>query len=374
MAQVERDSRDGRWLARWRDPTGRQRKKSFPRRVDAQRWLDQHLAEMHRGAYIDPAGSRLQLAPIATLWAEGLVHLKPSTRSRYRGIVAHHVLPRWGQWKVGAIGTQDVERWIADLDRSGLRPASVRQVYRVFSLILDSAVSHARIARNPAAGVSLPRVTRGDPTRLDAEQVRRLAEAASPNDLAVLVLAFTGLRFGELAALRARRVDLLRGRLEVVESVTEVQGFLEWGTPKTHQTRSVPLPRTLADRLAPIIALKAPDDLVFTAPAGGPLRLRNWRMRVFDSARDRAGLGHITPHDLRHTAASLAIASGANVKAVQRMLGHASAAMTLDVYAGLFGDDLDAVGVALDRYVPQMCHIGASTVPTSGATGSQDGG
>jgi len=78
---------------------------------------------------------------------------------------------------------------------------------------------------------------------------------------------------------------------------------------------------------------------------------------VFDPARERVELGHLTPHDLRHTAASLAIAAGANVKAVQRMLGHASAAMTLDVYAGLFGDDLDAVGVALDRDVPQMCHI-----------------
>lgn len=357
MAQVERDGRDGHWLARWRDPSGRQRKKSFARRVDAQRWLDQHLAEMHRGTYIDPAGARLVVGLIAQEWTAGLVHLKPSTATRYRGIVARHIVPTWGQWKLGAVGRLDVERWVTELSGSGLRPASVRQVHRVFSLILDSAVAHARIARNPAAGISLPRVTRGDPVHLDAGQVQRLAEAAWPNDLVVLVLAFTGLRFGELAALRVRRVDLVRRRLQVAESVTEVAGRLEWGTPKTHQTRSVPLPRTLAERLTPIVAGLMPDELVFRAPAGGPLRLRNWRTRVFDSARDRAGLGGITPHDLRHTAASLAIASGANVKAVQRMLGHASAAMTLDVYAGLFGDDLDAVAVALDRHVPQMCHI-----------------
>ena len=79
-------------------------------------------------------------------------------------------------------------------------------------------------------------------------------------------------------------------------------------------------------------------------------------MRFFDPARDAAGLGDLTPHDLRHTAASLAIASGANVKAVQRMLGHASAAMTLDVYAGLFGDDLDAVAEALDSLMPGNVH------------------
>jgi integrase len=95
---------------------------------------------------------------------------------------------------------------------------------------------------------------------------------------------------------------------------------------------------------------------VFTAPTGGPLRLRNLRSRVFEPACQEAGLSNLTPHDLRHTAASLAIAAGAQVKAVQRMLGHASAAMTLDVYAGLFEDDLDALADALDGVVPQTRH------------------
>lgn len=90
------------------------------------------------------------------------------------------------------------------------------------------------------------------------------------------------------------------------------------------------------------------------------LRLGNWRRRVLDPACATAGLQGVTPHDLRHTAASLAIASGANVKAVQRMLGHASAAMTLDIYAGLFGDDLDGAADALDALVPRTCHIGLS--------------
>lgn len=352
MAQVVRVSESGRWQARWRDPAGRQRKKNFDRRVDAQRWLDQNLAEMHRGQYIDPAGSRLVVGPIAEEWAAGLVHLKPSTAARYRGIVSHHVLPTWGTWKLGAIGRRDVELWIASLVQRGLRPSSVRQIHRVFSLILDTAVANDRIGRNPATGVKRPRVTADEPVFLTSAQVGRLAAAASPNGLPILVLAFTGLRFGELAALRVRRVDLVRGRLQVAESVTEVHGRLEWTTPKSHQTRSVPVPRTLLDRIAVVIDGRSPDDLVFTAPRGGALRGRNWRTQVFDPARREAGLGHITPHDLRHTAASLAIGSGANVKAVQRMLGHASAAMTLDVYAGLFGDDLDAVGTALDQHVP----------------------
>jgi integrase len=93
------------------------------------------------------------------------------------------------------------------------------------------------------------------------------------------------------------------------------------------------------------------DELVFRSPKDGQLRNSNFRDRFFDEAVVVCGLDGLTPHDLRHTAASLAVAAGANVKAVQRMLGHASAAMTLDVYAGLFGDDLDAVADRLDQAV-----------------------
>ena len=102
---------------------------------------------------------------------------------------------------------------------------------------------------------------------------------------------------------------------------------------------------------------------MFTAPDGGVLLLRNFRRRVFDPAARAAGLDGLTPHELRHTAASLAVASGANVKAVQRMLGHASAAMTLDVYSGLFDDDLDALADRLDAAAADFLRTGAVIVP-----------
>jgi integrase len=120
----------------------------------------------------------------------------------------------------------------------------------------------------------------------------------------------------------------------------------------------VPVPRSLVDALAEQVAGKPADALVFTAPEGGPLRLMIFRRRVFDPAARAVGLEGLTPHELRHTAASLAVSAGANVKAVQRLLGHASAAMTLDVYSGLFDDDLDAVADRLDAAaaaVPQTC-------------------
>ena len=145
-----------------------------------------------------------------------------------------------------------------------------------------------------------------------------------------------------------KRVDLLRHRLTIAESVTEVSGRLTWGTPKSHQSRSVPIPRSAADLLLEVMAGKGPDDLVFTTWRGKPLRNLNFRRDVFDPAARDAGLEGLTPHELRHTAASLAVSVGANVKAVQKMLGHASPAMTLDVYTGLFDDDLDGVADRMD--------------------------
>src|SRR5262245_23657684 len=151
-----------------------------------------------------------------------------------------------------------------------------------------------------------------------------------------------------MSALRVGNLDLLRRRMRITSAFVEVRGKLVEGTPKTHQMRTVPLPRFLVDKLAAPVEGKGRDELVFSTPGGTPLRNTNFRRRHWDKAVAAAGLDGLTPHDLRHTAASLAVAAGANVKAVQRMLGHASATMTLDVYAGLFGDDLDTVADLLD--------------------------
>jgi integrase len=188
------------------------------------------------------------------------------------------------------------------------------------------------------------------PRFLTPAELEALAGACD-DDLPVRVLAMTGIRFGELTALRVGRVDLLRRRLHIEESASEVGGRLVWSTPKSHAARAVPLPRSLVDRLAERCAGRAEDELVFTAPEGGPLRLGNWRRRVFDPACRAVGLQGVTPHDLRHAYASLAIASGATVKDVQRALGHASAAMTLDLYAVLWEDGLDDVADRLDALV-----------------------
>ena len=158
-----------------------------------------------------------------------------------------------------------------------------------------------------------------------------------------------------MAALRVQDFDMLRRRVNVSRSVTE-SGGLVWSTPKSWERRSVPFPAALADELAALMIGKRREESVFTGLRGGVLRNSNWRARVFEPAVKKCqkadeSFPSITPPDLRHSAASLAISAGANVKAVQRMLVHAKASMTLDVYADLFDEDLDSVAANLDAAI-----------------------
>lgn len=234
-----------------------------------------------------------------------------------------------------------------------------------------AAAEDARIPRNPCEGVKLPKRQHADRGYLTHPQVAALADAVERDGTVVRFLAYTGLRWGEMAALRVQDFDMLRRRVNVSRAVTE-SGGLQWSTPKTWERRSVPFPAALANELAALMVDKSRDDLVFQDLRGGVLRNSNWRSRVFSPAvkicqreakekraKELAASGEattpefptITPHDLRHTAASLAISAGANVKAVQRMLGHAKASMTLDTYADLFDTDLDAVAANLDAAI-----------------------
>jgi integrase len=175
----------------------------------------------------------------------------------------------------------------------------------------------------------------------------------------VRFLVWTGLRIGEAAALRVGRLDLLGRRVGVVEAATEVNGRLAWGPTKTGERRTVPLPRFLAGQLGTYLADRphGPEDLVFTMPGGGPLRASKWGERYFCPAVAAAGLGEgLRVHDLRHTAASLAIRENARVKIVQAMLGHRSATQTLDRYGHLYPSDLDTLAERLDA-----AHAAAAT-------------
>jgi integrase len=340
---------DGTYRPRYRDERGKEHARHFKRKVDAQRWLDEVTAAVQTGTYVDPKRARTTVGELAPVWLAGKINLKPTSRARYADVLKTHVLPRWRNVALIGVTHGDVQAWLSELSDRGLAGASVRKAQGVLSGILGLAVRDRRLAVNPALGVALPPMQEKRRRYLTAEQLEALADAAGPGRVAVLVLGYCGLRWSELAALRVRHFDLLRRRVLVEEAVTEVDGSrLVWGTPKTHGRRSVPLPRFLVDELARTVVTRPADELAFPSPKGAVLRNRNARSAWFDAAARAIGEPGLTPHELRHTAASLAIKAGANVKAVQRMLGHASAAMTLDRYTDLFDDDLDDVADRLD--------------------------
>jgi integrase len=334
---------NGKWRARYRDLAGREHAKHFDRKADADRWLASAQTAIARGDWIDPAESRVTVAEWSQVWVATKSHLKPRTREKYESLLRIWVLPRWGHVPLIAITHADVVAWAAQV-REQVSAAQTRHALEIVSQMLKLAVRDGRLARNVTEGVSKPRIPRPEQRFLTYNEVARLAEECKPPyDLLVIILAFTGLRFGEVAGLRVGDVDLARSRLAINWSLVEVGGALHRDTPKSHRRRTVPVPAFLRAPLAEFIAGRDRDQPLFTSAKGKLLRNSNFRHYAFNPAVIRAGLAPLTPHDLRDTAASLAVASGANVKAVQRMLGHASAAVTLDIYAGLFDADLDDV-------------------------------
>jgi integrase len=193
----------------------------------------------------------------------------------------------------------------------------------------------------------------GHPAVGEGRRLERLADEM-PTDrdrVLTMVLGWTGVRVGEALALRREDVDVLRRRVRVARAVVEVGGEVFLGSPKTHASRTVAFPPFLAEILGAWMASVPAGGILFPNGNGDHLHETNWKHRVFDRAAARAQL---TPpalrvHDLRHSAASFAISSGASVKAVQRQLGHRSATTTLDRYAHLWPDELDALGDGLER-------------------------
>jgi integrase len=314
------------------------------------------LAELEisksRGEYVDPADSRALVKSLGVEWLRSRsADLKPSTYRTTESAWRVHVEPKWGARSVGGIRHSEVQTWVADISRTR-SATTARRAHEILAGILDVAVRDRRLARNVARGVKLPRKIGKTRAYLTHDQVAALAAEAKHPEL-VVFLAYTGLRWGEATGLRVKHVDLAKRRVNVEENAVEVGSAIRVGTPKTHERRQVRYPGFLAEPVARMAAGKTRDQLLFgdgVTYVRRPKATTGWFNSAVRAAQAKdPEFPRVTPHDLRHTAASLSISSNANPKAVQRMLGHASAAMTLDTYTDLFPDDLDAVADALDH-------------------------
>lgn len=375
MAKVDAyETKSGkRWRVRYRTPDRRQTdKRGFRTKRDAEQWLSENEVSKLRGEYVAPSLGKATVADLGALWLErqqGV--MKPSAFHSVESAWRVHVLPHWGSTSIADISYSGVQAWVTEL--AGRRKGTlVATAYSVLARILDDAVRDRRLSANPARGVKLPARARRKNIYLTAEQLHDLAVESGRYGSLVLLLGTAGLRWGEAAALRVGDIDFLKRRVTLHENAVTVGGDVHLGSLKSGKSRTVVLPAFVVEELSKTCRGKAHGELIWPARDGGhlgpPSSHDSWLSGAVDrcqkaamAARAEEGdepttpvFPRVTAHALRHTAASLAISAGANVKVVQRMLGHASAAMTLDVYADLFDDDLTGVADKLDVTVGKV--------------------
>ncbi len=374
------DGKGSRWRARYVDEAGKEHVKAFRRKVDAQQWLEKEVSDQVTGTWTDPALGRVHFGVIARKWLLTKSHRKPKTVAGYESLLDTVVLPRFNDIALRDIAFDDLQVWISGLSvdgsvrfsGKGLSASRVRQAHQVVGAVLKFAVKSKHLAVNPADGIELPTLPETEQRYLTHEQLHRVAVASGWMRTLILVLGYCGLRFGEAAALRVEHVDIEARRISVRRSVTYVrkQGLVE-GPTKNHESRSVPIPASVARLLKTEIEGLAKDALVFESRRGGWLTLGQARYRFTKAVAAVDGVDDVALHDLRHSCASLAIRAGANVKVLQKLMGHKTATLTLDRYGHLFPDDLDAVADALDESAADALRTGtALTLAGEAATGS----
>ena len=340
-------TRHGKGL-RWRVVVGDHPTRYFATKTDAETW------ETHLKSKPIMAGSET-VTILVGLWLAGKQGLSPRAVKACTGDAAH-VRARWGTLAASDLRRHEIQAWLAGLtvqvvrgewvdDEPGgqvwvsqpvTKPASEalrRRLLQCLAGALQIAVEQGHLERNPCDGVRIPKDHRREAHFLTVAEVTGLADAAGKYRALVWLLAATGLRIGEAAALRVGDVDAARGRLRV----TRAKGM---------RGRDVPVPATVLAMLP--LTDRDVGELLFTNRDGGPVDVDHWRSRVWRRALRDTGLTGVRIHDLRHTAASWAIAAGADVKAVQSMLGHASATLTLDTYGHLLDSRLDEVAGRID--------------------------
>jgi integrase len=391
------DTPAGTYRANWRDPSGRQRAKTFKTKKAAKAFLAQVEADTSRGMYVDPAAGRTLFRDHAARWAEAR-SVEATTWAATTSRLRSRLLPYWGSWQLARIDYLAVQKWVTDLGRE-LAPSTVASLFANFSAIMTAAVRSRLIPYNPCEGVRLP------PQRKSAEHDERtigldeltgrlLPAVPEYHRALVAAAAGAGLRWGECIGLRWGSVDLDAQTLSVVRVVVEVAG----------RVQDKPFPKSAAGRrvvpLAPFLeeALRRhrelnpgkPSDPVFLGEEGGTLLRGNFRQRVWRPALVRAGLlggleklgpeefwgrwtdrtgreysrkftterdavayvaanakGGIRFHDLRHCYATWLISEGIPVNVVQQVMGHEQASTTLNRYTHAPGDYFEAVRRAL---------------------------
>lgn len=392
--------RGNRWIVRWRDGQS-QRGRSFRRKIDAIQFEQTILTDLRRGDYVAPSGGKVRLGDWCDEWLATAHHLVPKTRRTYRQAL-DRILPLIGHLPLGTLTGTDIDAALTERLRHAA-PATVHQEWRTLKTALRAAVRARKIPRSPTDDATAPRVPDAEMMFLEVIELDRLIRRFDPRyQTWAEVGGLGGPRWGEMAGLEVKSVDVDRNRIHIVRQITE-DG--EITAPKWNSKRWVTIPPSTMAKLADHIDGKGPDELVWTMPGGGPLDHGNflghpgrWDVMVdgervdwvtdaqgkdaaleiaarvggtvrrlsprgyFRPGAEAAGLGSwvrdddgnptwvgLSPHDLRHTSVAIAIAAGAHAKAIQQRCGHRSFKTTFDRYGHLFPEMDEQLGLAIEE-------------------------
>lgn len=326
---IKRRGVDGAWRARYRDPAGKEHERTFDRRIDAKKWLDQQTAALVTGTHVAPRDARVTVTEWCDTWLAGYAG-RPSTVRQARTHLVR-IKAEFGRAQLAGVRPSMVKAWTVKLKAEGLEASYVYALHARLAQVMSDAVHDGLLARNPCSRRTSPPAGTQVPYVATTEQVWELYEALPTRHRAAILLgAFAGLRVAEACGLRVGDVDYMRGI--VVPAVQYPAQELKSETSRT----PVPIAGELALDLA--AQVRAYPSAWLLSNADGT-QLGPWALqRAFRAARAKvAGLpGEFRYHDLRHYYASLLIASGSDVKVVQARLRHSSATTTLNTYSHLW--------------------------------------
>jgi len=348
----------------YRDPDGRTRSAgTFTSTRAAMRAANKEQGKVGDGTWLDPVLGKITFADfVENVWFPSR-HLEATTAVAYRSNLDKHFLPAFGNRPLGKILPSTIQEWVTTAVAGGLSPRSVKKYHVMLSSIFKRAVRDRVIAFNPCEETELPKIIARQTRTITPEEYRRILDAIPDRFKDLLVTDIqTGLRWGELIALRPRHVDFLRRTITVQETIVEVskkhsptgERMIVKAYPKNNKPRVLGVRQDLLDLLAARIARLGlgRDDLLFpsTETAGGnPLSRNTFRTRVWLPAIDKAQIDFpVRPHDLRHAHASWLLAGGADLKGVMDRMGHAQI-MTTQKYLHALPDADQKNLAAFDR-------------------------
>lgn len=353
-------NKSGSWSVRYRDARGVQHQKTFELKKDAEDYEREQRRAIARGTWTNPSSGKIKLKEIFEEYFATKNELTPKSKVAIQSLWKYHVEPAFGNAPISSITMRQITKWATDAvlgDSAYTTSGRITKAQIQLCSILDFAVDHGLIAKNPCRKsngkinkISLPKTDRTRPTiALTPDELIRLAESCGQYQTLVLLAGISGLRWAEIVGLQVQDVDVEAKYVQVTRSLSEVNGNFYPGGTKTGQTRVVYLPAMLQSRLRVLLVGKKSTDLIFTNSVGNPISLANFTKRIFQPALKAAGIPRITPHDLRHTAASNAISSGANVLNVSNMLGHSDPSITLKRYGHLFNKDQEKLATSIEK-------------------------